>query len=269
MKSSALLAIVIASLAPCTSHSDFELENKRISSAVVSGDADVGDPAVVAIGPRRIHCADTLQPFCSGVLIAPNVVVTAAHCFLGQRPGEPYEVFFGDDVTANGETHGVTRVVTPNGYDGGNGGGDLALVVLDAPASATPATLGTVAVADVGKSVTMVGFGVSNTDDGGGVGTKRSGTALIQSIDSGAFEITPNPAMSCDGDSGGPIFLHGSSGDTVIAVTSFGDPGCTMFAENARLDAYNASFIAPLIASAADAGTAPDPADAPPKNVCS
>lgn len=248
-------------LAACTSNTN-EAENKTISSAIVSGDADISDPAVVAIGPRRVHCDDTLQPFCSGVLVASQVVLTAAHCFSGQRPGEPYEVFFGNDVTGNGETHGVTRVVTPDAYDGGNGSGDLALLFLDAPVSTSVVTIGSISESDVGKTVTMVGFGIANPDDGGGVGTKRTGTAQISSVESGELRITPSPSMSCDGDSGGPVFLDGS----LIGITSYGDPGCTMFAENARVDAYQSSFITPLLDI--DAGASVYALDAPPQNVC-
>ncbi|MGH7327291.1 MAG: trypsin-like serine protease, partial [Polyangiaceae bacterium] len=129
-----------------------------------------------------------------------------------------------------------------------------------------PVTLGSLAAGDVGKTVKMAGFGI--TEDGGGIGVKRVGTGIIQSIDTETFRMTPSPSMTCDGDSGGPLFLSGAGGDELVGITSYGDPGCTMFAENARVDAF-AAFIDGVIAGAPDGGADPDPADSPPANVCS
>lgn len=241
-------------LAACSTGAASEASHAS-ASAIVAGDADVGDPAVVAIGPRRVHCDDVLAPFCSGIVIAPRVVLTAAHCFEGKRPGEPYEVFLGDDVAKGGELHGVERVVLPSAYDGGNGAGDLAVLILDSAASATPAKRGTLSSGDVGKTVKLAGFGV--TGDGGGIGTKRFGTGKITSVKSGAFEIGPAPSMTCQGDSGGPLLLPQGGGERLVGITSFGDPGCATFADNARIDVA-AAFLDDAIASVADAGTGPD-----------
>ena len=72
-------------------------------TAAISGGELVpagGDPAVVAIGRRPLACGQPMLVACTGVLIAPRVVLTAAHCADALGPGST--VFFGDDTTGTG-----------------------------------------------------------------------------------------------------------------------------------------------------------------------
>ncbi|MEP6861077.1 MAG: trypsin-like serine protease, partial [Deltaproteobacteria bacterium] len=64
------------------------------------------------------------------------------------------------------------------------------------------------------------------------------------------FVIGPAPAMSCDGDSGGAVFVTAGSVEEVAGITSFGDARCMESGTNTRVDAYRTDFIDPDTAAA-------------------
>jgi V8-like Glu-specific endopeptidase len=220
---------------------------------IVDGTSDTGDPAAVAIGARRVGCAERLAVRCSGTLVAPRLVLTAAHCVLDPRLASSLEVMFGSAVDApDAAFRQVVHVAVHPEYRDDGDAADLAALILDTPAPVAPATLGAEAIDPtwVDTQVRVVGFGQALSTDLV-TGVKRSGTAVITEVGATGFRIAASPAMSCHGDSGGPVLVTRGGAEVVIGSTSTGDPGCTLYGDNVRVDSFRDAFIAPWIEDAA------------------
>jgi len=102
---------------------------------IVAGMLDGNDPAVVAVAHRPIACEDAPAVTCSGVLVAPRVVLTAAHCVEGMGSRGVLEVVFGPSAAQRTSEIIVQSFQVYSGYDASTGDGDLAVLLLaeDAP----------------------------------------------------------------------------------------------------------------------------------------
>ena len=250
------LGILLA--ASCTAGGAGEQPRAVGTSAIVSGSTDTQDPAVVGIGVRRVDCDARLAVHCTGMLIAPRLVLTAAHCT--EAPlGSNLEVLFGSDVTDPAAVISrVTEVQVHPEYPTVGGAADLALLVLADYAPAAPVALNATALDDtwLGRSVRLVGFGQTQPS-GEPPETKRTGTATISALQSAELRIVPGPSLSCHGDSGGPLFATINGRELVVGVTTTGDPGCATYGRNVRVDAFLNDFILPGIARAATSDPIP------------
>lgn len=175
---------------------------------------------------------------CSAVLVAPDVVATAAHCGTdGARVG----------ITFDGELADGWSVLEGTFEADPAKGSDLAVVVLDVAAAVEPASLPSAGAAgglEKGTSVTSVGYGYSGrAADGSFVydGLRRVADSPVLKVGKSTITLSTEAGGPCMGDSGGPQLL----GDTVVSLTSTGAKDCSGKAAGLRLDTSSArAFLA-------------------------
>lgn len=206
---------------------------------IVGGEVAEDDPAVVGILPEAGDI------FCSGTLVAEQVVLTAAHC-VQDRVATDLRVHFGVTADDGVRVRVIASAIHPDFVPAPAYDNDLAMLLLEAPVGsdvATPARLATcVAAPLVGADVKLVGFGRADTADLGPP-FKREGSAEVRWVQGATFTSGALPSQACHGDSGGPAYLRFAEHDYLVGVVSHGDRGCERFTTFTRVDAFYESFI--------------------------
>jgi uncharacterized protein (TIGR03382 family) len=214
---------------------------------VIGGTVTEGDPAVVAL------TTPTGSPFCSGTLISPSVVLTAAHC-IDMAGGNPnITIFFGTNSFGEGTKIGVSRAGRHPEWTGNLGNYDIGMVLLNFPidpAIAEPLPLNTSPTTDhVEEPYRVVGFGVYERETLTSDGRKREGTTTVNGHTSGDIVlIGDQDTVVCFGDSGGPGFLTIDDVEYVAGVHSYTTSSeCYPPNGDTRVDLYVEDFILPWI----------------------
>lgn len=199
------------------------------ATAIVGGAASA-DPSVarhvaLIVGSRGTSC--------TGVVIARNLVLTAAHCAL---PGADYKIVE-FDAAHHPTLRDVSMVLAHPQFDlnvllGHRATADVALLKTAAPLPATfvpaPLAVQRKPVA-VGDPLLVVGYGVAVRGDGKTGGTIRSaslvatgqpGTLQIRLVDAAANGARAG-LSACTGDSGAPVFDSSDSPLAVVGIVSW------------------------------------------------
>ncbi len=226
--------------------------------------------AVAILAERTVDGVSTANFTCSGVLLLPDVALTAAHC-LGDpnSRAEGFELYVTPQADLRSEKGSTSVVrpedavpvktwVVPESYDprafqnaavGLANFSDICLVFLDRPINNPTARLITSQEADLirsGLPVLLVGWGQRGADvlptAQKSEGRKGCASSVLTEIASHELRIGSDQTQACVGDSGGPVFADfgRAGGRRLIGIVShtYDFQACAGGAVSARLDPW-------------------------------
>lgn len=160
---------------------------------------------------------------CTGTVISPTAVLTAAHCFQSADSAIVRVVTNGTRVD-----YPSSRVVTHPGYVLGSEDiffNDVAVVhtSLQLPAPAVPILMSR--APEVGEVSIVAGYGQIE-NNGPAVEDVIAGRAIIRivTVNHVRIDFRGSESHPCQGDSGGALFIEDDSGLAIVGVVSQSDP---------------------------------------------
>lgn len=188
---------------------------------------------------------------CTGSLVSPTLVLTAAHCLLNEegnsfRAPESFGVYVGITNVSEAAAHrsSVNRLAVDPSYRTYKGiptGHDAGLIELSAPVPQAPISLATSEIWRGGTGALQAGWGdtysgqpnlttellkATTVVQSEALCQKRYGTSFHPLTQMCTLDYPSYARTTCQGDSGGPLLVVQNHEWVDIGITSFGRTGC-------------------------------------------
>ena len=254
-----LWIVCLALLASCGGGGDtdntgkcnaLELTDTATTPKIVNGTPCSGlskSPVVVVLK----NFPDGRTGLCSGTMLSPNKVLTAAHCLDGAASIDILFNIAGDKfvyVTASSWNIHPAFSNTAFINDVGIVHSPVSLPVPNLPILASSAP-------KIGDKASIFGYGAAT----GGAsidGKLRAGAMTITSVDSNKIyaNFEANASNTCSGDSGGPMLLQVGGQQFIIGTTSYGTTtNCAVGETSAFMNLQSPSIKSFILSVAPDA----------------
>jgi S1-C subfamily serine protease len=239
------------------------------AAAIQGGQLALGDTVVVALIDGR----NPTQPFCSGAVIEPRVILTAGHCLVtdGVSRSFPQGLFIappGVDVTTDSRSQRARALqwwwpstFTNPSTDSLVRADDIAVIVIDRRLGDTLTIASGEDVSDLQRTQAMVthlgygalGLNVRNDGSPRQLAQRLRTAVIARDYARGSFFQTQGTSSAniCPGDSGGPVVATVGGQRVLIGVQAGGDTSCAEgYAGGDNTIGFIASFYPSLLDNA-------------------
>ncbi len=235
---------------------------------ISGGAAEVPDGKWDGVIGLKIHDAKGFS-VCTGTIIAPDIVLTAAHCVYNTTAGidvrntpDKIEIMSGPKML-NTVSVAEKAVVHENWIgknDGSNFSSDIAVLKLATSTTIIPHKITSNPPQSFVEGA-VVGYGVTKEDLMDDM-VKREGRSKILQIDNNIIMLG-NPNGTCVGDSGGPFFIEENGEFVVYGITSFGYQVCDPMKDNFDTNVFVFNFWVTEKVGELSEAVIPEPDDDP------
>lgn len=241
---------------------DDPTSESRVAKSPIIGGAPSSDPAVVMLVSYPPD--ESVLDACTAVVVAPTVLLTAAHCVDPlTHAGHTFGVFTGADANPFATPDEIAPKLLPIAkstvhpdYDRDPPfHADLAVVELVTPVAVAPLPFARAPLpaSIVGQAARIVGYGATHYGDPN-YAQYAAETKIAALGEDDTLTVGDATHKSCVGDSGGPAITAIDGVQTVVGVDSYAElAGCLEPAHYRRLDVY-AAFLDPFVPVSGDGG---------------
>jgi hypothetical protein len=232
-------------LASCSNHAnhkrsiDSAPDDGRIArGALVESHEELARKAI------RLYAVDAPEVYCSGVMIAPRLALSAKHCFVNATLDERGLKLSMAEFPFTSQPEKVDiKIARWTAHPSE----DLALIELsaDSPADYLPVEIRSIAALPKSPLI-LLGFGKTSPQMAAD-GRLRVGIVHADSIrfDHASIEtsLEETEGSACPGDSGGPAFEFVDGKYFLVGITSKGDTTCSSYNKFVQPLAFLADFV--------------------------